>query len=109
MKSYKKQSILSASMRGSRIEIAKLIMSYNYTADNMDLLETSRTNKDIYLNTALHYSYLNESVEFKEVLKDNNATNLAIMNRRGKNAKDFSHYMKWDSDDEEAPDGEDEV
>lgn len=31
------------------------------------------------------------------------------MNRRGKTAKDFSHYMKYNEDDDEMPEGEDEV
>eukprot|EP00351_Strombidinopsis_sp_SopsisLIS2011_P000435 CAMPEP_0116874752 /NCGR_PEP_ID=MMETSP0463-20121206/6314_1 /TAXON_ID=181622 /ORGANISM="Strombidinopsis sp, Strain SopsisLIS2011" /LENGTH=119 /DNA_ID=CAMNT_0004518911 /DNA_START=852 /DNA_END=1211 /DNA_ORIENTATION=- len=83
-------------------------MSYTYKADDMDALEKSRTNKDIYMNTALHYSYLNDSVEFREVLLENEAANLGIMNRRGKNAKDYSHRIKWDSDDEEAPEDENE-
>jgi len=60
------------------------------------------------MNTAYHYSYLNESVEYREILKDYGCADNTHMNRRGKTAKDFSHSMKFDADDEEAPDDETE-
>ena len=55
------------------------------------------------MNTAYHYSYLNDSVEFREILKDYGAADNTILNLRGKNAKDFSHYMKFNEDDDEGP------
>lgn len=69
MKSYKKQSIVTAAMKGGRLEILRLIFSYKYCSDTrQEELNKSRTNKDIYLNTSYHYSYLNDSVEFREIL-----------------------------------------
>lgn len=95
-------------MRGGNIETAKLILSYDYTSDNPDELENSKTNKDLYLNTAFHYSYLNDDAEFREVLREGKAADDAALNRRGKSAKAFSHKMKYDSEDEEINDEETE-
>jgi len=52
---------------------------------------------------------LNDSVEYREILKDYGCADETIMNRRGKTAKDFSHYMKYNEDDDEVPDEETEI
>jgi len=95
-------------MRGGNIETAKLILSYDYQSNNPDELANSKTNKDIFLNTALHYSYLNDEAEYREVLKENKAADKDSLNRRGKTAKAFSHKSKYDSEDEEIDEDEDE-
>lgn len=108
IKSFKKQSALSGAMRGGNIETAKLILSYDYKSNQPDELANSRINKDLFLNTSLHYSYLNDDAEYREVLRENDAADEAALNRRGKNAKAFSHKMKYDSEDEEVNDEEGE-
>ncbi len=57
LKSYKAQNALMAAIQSKNIEIVKLIVSFDYSCEDMDFLTKSRQCKDFQANNAMHYAY----------------------------------------------------
>jgi hypothetical protein len=59
VRSYEKKNAFMASIDGKRIDIVKLILSFNYVPVHTSRFEISRLSWDLNGNNALHLAYKN--------------------------------------------------
>jgi hypothetical protein len=89
IKSYKNRSIVSGAIWGSQVDVVRMLLG-DYTYENIKAesftdFAKSLYNKDLEDNNCLHYSYMIDLPEVRQILRDNGFFNgrSQRMNRRG--------------------------
>ena len=76
IKSFKNRSVISGAIWGEKIETVRMMLGeYHYentSHDNLIDLATTIFNKDSADNNCLHYSYMIDLPEVRQILRDNN-------------------------------------
>ena len=110
MKSYKNRSVVSGAIWGSQVSTVRMIIS-NYKYENLDdssVLDFAKTlfNKDSADNNCLHYCYMIDLPEIRQILRDNGLfTNRSQrLNRRGQLPTKMRHFIKAENSNHETED-----
>ena len=107
IKSYKNRSVVSGAIWGGQVDIVRLMLG-NYSYINVHthmLIDFAKTvyNKDSADNNCLHYCYMKDLPEVRQILRDNGLfqERSQRLNRRGQFPTKLRHFIKAeDSNDE---------
>ena len=110
IKSYKNRSIISGAIWGSQVELIRMMVGQykfmNITTD--DILGFAKTtfNKDENDNNCLHYSYMIDLPEVRQLLRDSGLYDHRSqrLNRRGQLPTKLRHYNKAEDSNVETSD-----
>ena len=113
IKSFRNRSIISGAVWGSQIETLRMLLgNYKYekvSANSIEDLALTIFNKDSWDNNCLHYCYMIDLPEVRQLLRDNKlyGERADKLNRRGQLPTMLRHSMK-NEDSNEEDDEEDE-
>ena len=112
IKSFRNRSIISGAVWGSQVETVRMLLGdYQYsnveTAQLEDLANTV-FNKDEFDNNCLHYCYMIDLPEVRQILRDNDMLNFRAqrLNRRGQLPTKLRHFTKAEDSDGDTEDEE---
>ena len=114
IKSFRNRSIISGAVWGSQVETLRMLLgNYKYEeVAQFQILDLAGEifNKDQQDNNCLHYCYMIDLPEVRQLLRDNGLydNRAEMLNRRGQLPTMLRHYMKCeDSNDEEESEEDD--
>lgn len=112
IKSYKNRSIVSGAVWGSQVDTVRMMLG-DYTFENIhptahNDFAKSLFNKDLADNNCLHYTYMIDLPEIRQILRDNGFFNERSqrLNRRGQLPTKLRHYHKAEDSNEDTSDEE---
>ena len=104
IKSFSNRSIISGAVWGEKIETVRMLIGdYIYeNSDHESLINFQKTifNKDLTDNNCLHYSYMKDLPEVRQILRDNGLYyDTMKLNRRGQMPTKLRHFTKAEDSD----------
>lgn len=112
IKSFRNRSIVSGAIWGENLETIRLLVGqFKYeNTSSFQIKDFARTvfNKDEADNNCLHYSYMIDMPEVREILRENNIIDKRAkrLNRRGQLPTQLRHFIKAEDSNEETEDEE---
>lgn len=111
IKSFRNRSILSAAIWGSQVPTVRMLLGDYHYAPGVardDIVNLSKTifNKDDADNNSLHYSYMIDLPEVRQILRDNDLYNTRSqrLNRRGQLPTQLRHSIKAEDSGDDTED-----
>ena len=108
IKSFRNRSIISGAVWGSQIETLRMLLA-NYKYENVSKIQildlaTNIFNRDQQDNNCLHYCYMIDLPEVRQMFRDNGLYNVRAnqLNKRGQLPTMLRHYMKCEDSNEES-------
>ena len=105
IKAYRNRSIISGAIWGSKTETVRMMLA-NYKFEGFDqtgLIDFARSlfNKDKDDNNCLHYCYMIDLPEVRQLLRDNQLFDIRSqrLNRRGQLPSQLRHFVKAENSD----------
>ena len=112
IKSYRNRSIISGAIWGSQVSTVRMILG-EFKFENKDengFLTFAKTlfNKDASDNNCLHYCYMIDLPEVRQLLRDNGlfTERSQRLNRRGQLPTKMRHFIKAENSGDETEDDE---
>lgn len=113
IKSFRSRSVISGAVWGEQVETLRMLLGdYKYeNVSTLDIIDLTQTlfNKDEADNNCLHYCYMIDLPEVRQILRDNGLANerSARLNRRGQLPTQLRHYKKAEDSDDVSDENED--